>query len=127
MAERLTRRPAKLINRGFDSHPYLEKRIGNEGIDTNGGKEVKMVSKLKHLDHALRTRGVNDRIGQRWAHILPARVGWEVKVPSGKGHVTRKVRDERVGHRFGEFVPTTTWYTLKAESGAKGGKGKKGK
>lgn len=52
--------------------------------------------------------------------VLPRRVGWRVRIPTGRGWRTRTVKSDRVGFRFGEFVPT------KRAAGSKRRRGRRG-
>lgn len=46
----------------------------------------------------------------RDSQISPEMVGFTFGVHNGKDHVSVLVTEEMVGHRFGEFAPTTKFY-----------------
>ncbi len=46
----------------------------------------------------------------RDSQISPEMVGFTFGVHNGKDHVPVTVSEEMVGHRFGEFAPTTKFY-----------------
>jgi small subunit ribosomal protein S19 len=43
----------------------------------------------------------------RHSSITPEMVGFTFAVHNGKEHITVKAREEMVGHKLGEFAPTT--------------------
>jgi small subunit ribosomal protein S19 len=60
----------------------------------------------------LRTSGKNEliRIWSRRSVILPLFVGYTFGVHNGKKFVPVLVSEDMVGHKFGEFSPTRTFY-----------------
>ena len=46
----------------------------------------------------------------RDATIIPEMVGYTFLVHNGKDFIPVKVREEMVGHKLGEFAPTTKFY-----------------
>lgn len=65
------------------------------------------------LSEKLNSRGTL-RINQvikisRYTTVLPIFEGLEVEVHNGQRHVRIKVTKDMVGHRFGEFVATSSW------------------
>ena len=65
--------------------------------------------------------GRNDviKIWSRRSTILPQFVGLTFGVYNGKKHVPVAVSDDRVGHKFGEFAPTRTYYGHAADKKSK--------
>lgn len=66
---------------------------------------------LKKAD-AARSSGKNQVI-KTWSRrstILPQFVGLTFGVYNGKKHIPVLVSEEMVGHKFGEFAPTRTYY-----------------
>ncbi len=59
------------------------------------------------------------QIWSRRSTILPQFVGLTFGVYNGKKHVPVLVRDEMVGHKFGEFSPTRTYHGHGATAKAK--------
>lgn len=64
-------------------------------------KLLKKVSKLKKGDKKI------IRIWKRAAAITPEMVGFTFGVHNGKEHIPVFVTEEMVGHKLGEFAPTT--------------------
>ena len=66
---------------------------------------------LKKADTA-RASGRNDiiRIWSRRSTILPQFVGLTFGVHNGQKHIPVLVSEDMVGHKFGEFAPTRTYY-----------------
>jgi len=57
-----------------------------------------------------------------WSHrstILPQFVGLTFGVYNGKKHIPVAVSEDMVGHKFGEFAPTRTYYGHAADKKAK--------
>ena len=50
------------------------------------------------------------KIWSRRSTIIPMFVGLTFMVYNGKKHIPVTVREEMVGHKFGEFSPTRTFY-----------------
>ncbi len=59
------------------------------------------------------------RIWSRRSTILPQFVGLTFAVHNGRKHVPVLVTEEMVGHKFGEFAPTRTYYGHGADKKAK--------
>ena len=66
---------------------------------------------LKKADKA-RGSGRNDviKIWSRRSTILPQFVGLTFGVYNGQKHIPVNITEEMVGHKFGEFSPTRTFY-----------------
>ncbi|EJW20620.1 rpsS protein [alpha proteobacterium IMCC14465] len=70
---------------------------------------------------AVRESGRNDVI-KTWSRrstILPQFVGLNFGVHNGLKHIPVLVTEEMVGHKFGEFAPTRTYYGHAADKKAK--------
>ncbi len=59
------------------------------------------------------------KIWSRRSTILPQFVGLTFAVHNGRKHVPVLVTEEMVGHKFGEFAPTRTYYGHGADKKAK--------
>jgi small subunit ribosomal protein S19 len=59
------------------------------------------------------------RIWSRRSTILPQFVGLLFGVYNGHKHIPVQVTEEMVGHKFGEFAPTRTFYGHSADRKAK--------
>ncbi|MBS7540833.1 30S ribosomal protein S19 [Ancylobacter lacus] len=70
---------------------------------------------------AARTSGRHDviKIWSRRSTILPQFVGVTFGVYNGNKHVPVSVNEDMVGHKFGEFAPTRTYYGHAADKKAK--------
>ena len=69
----------------------------------------------------VRESGRNDVI-KTWSRrstILPQFVGLNFGVHNGQKHIPVLVTEEMVGHKFGEFAPTRTYYGHAADKKAK--------
>ena len=55
----------------------------------------------------------------RRSTILPQFVGLTFNVYNGQKHIPVSVSEEMVGHKFGEFAPTRTYYGHGADKKAK--------
>ena len=55
----------------------------------------------------------------RRSTILPQFVGLTFGVHNGQKHIPVNVSEEMVGHKFGEFAPTRTYYGHAADKKAK--------
>lgn len=68
-----------------------------------------------------RESGRNDviKIWSRRSTILPQFVGLTFGVYNGKKHIPVAVSEEMIGHKFGEFSPTRTYYGHMADKKAK--------
>lgn len=61
------------------------------------------------------------KIWSRRSTIVPQFVGHTFAVHNGKKHVPVYVSENMVGHKFGEFAPTRTYYGHGADKKAKRG------
>ncbi len=61
------------------------------------------------------------KIWSRRSTILPQFVGLTFGVYNGKKHIPVLVSEDMVGHKFGEFSPTRTYYGHAADKKAKRG------
>lgn len=61
------------------------------------------------------------KIWSRRSTILPQFVGLTWGIYNGKKHVPVYVTEEMIGHKFGEFAPTRTYYGHVADKKAKRG------
>jgi small subunit ribosomal protein S19 len=59
------------------------------------------------------------KIWSRRSTILPQFVGLTFGVYNGKKHIPVFVTEEMIGHKFGEFSPTRTYYGHAADKKAK--------
>ncbi len=77
---------------------------------------------LKKAD-AVRESGRNDviRIWTRRSTILPQFVGLTFAVHNGRKFIPVQVNENMVGHKFGEFAPTRTYYGHAADKKSKRG------
>ena len=69
----------------------------------------------------VRSSGRHDviKIWSRRSTIVPQFVGITFGVHNGKIHIPVLVSEEMVGHKFGEFAPTRTYYGHGADKKAK--------
>ncbi|MGE3245771.1 MAG: 30S ribosomal protein S19 [Beijerinckiaceae bacterium] len=61
------------------------------------------------------------KIWSRRSTILPQFVGLTFGVYNGKKHIPVLVSEDMIGHKFGEFAPTRTYYGHAADKKAKRG------
>ena len=68
-----------------------------------------------------RASGRNDviKMWSRRSTIMPQFVGLTFGVHNGHKHVPVVVPEEMIGHKFGEFAPTRTYYGHSADKKAK--------
>lgn len=59
------------------------------------------------------------KIWSRRSTILPQFVGLTFGVHNGKKHIPVLVSEDMIGHKFGEFAPTRTYYGHAADKKAK--------
>ena len=59
------------------------------------------------------------KIWSRRSTILPQFVGLTFGVHNGRKHVPVSVSEDMIGHKFGEFAPTRTFYGHDADKKAK--------
>ena len=69
----------------------------------------------------VRASGRNEiiRIWSRRSTILPQFVGLTFGVHNGQKHIPVNVTEDMIGHKFGEFAPTRTFYGHSADRKAK--------
>lgn len=69
----------------------------------------------------VRESGRNDviRIWSRRSTILPQFVGLTFGVYNGRKHIPVLVSEDMIGHKFGEFAPTRTYYGHAADKKAR--------
>lgn len=70
---------------------------------------------------ASRASGRNEviKIWSRRSTVLPNFVGLTFGVYNGLKHITVSVNEDMVGHKFGEFAPTRTYYGHGSDKKAK--------
>jgi small subunit ribosomal protein S19 len=75
---------------------------------------------LKKAEEALAS-GRSDvvKIWSRRSTILPRFVGVTFGVHNGQKHIPVSVTEDMIGHKFGEFAPTRTYYGHAADKKAK--------
>jgi small subunit ribosomal protein S19 len=59
------------------------------------------------------------KIWSRRSTILPQFIGVTFAVHNGKKHIPVLVTEDMVGHKFGEFAPTRTFFSHSADKKAK--------
>jgi small subunit ribosomal protein S19 len=59
------------------------------------------------------------KIWSRRSTILPQFVGVTFGVHNGQKHIPVSVTEDMIGHKFGEFAPTRTYYGHAADKKAK--------
>ena len=59
------------------------------------------------------------KIWSRRSTILPQFVGLTFAVHNGHKHIPVSVSEDMIGHKFGEFAPTRTYYGHEADKKAK--------
>lgn len=70
--------------------------------------DPKLLKKIKKFEREKETRII--KTWSRDSVITPEMIGFTFSVHNGKEFTTVKVREEMVGHRLGEFAPTTKFY-----------------
>ena len=75
---------------------------------------------LKKAEKALAS-GRNDvvKIWSRRSTVLPQFVGITFGVHNGHKHIPVNVTEDMIGHKFGEFAPTRTYYGHAADMKSK--------
>ncbi len=99
--------------RSLKKGPYIDKRL------------LKKIQRLK-----AEGKDVPIKTWSRACTISPEMVGFTFLVHNGKEFVSVKIEENMVGHRLGEFSPTTKFYKhggkmqreLEAKAGQKGNK-----
>ena len=78
---------------------------------------------LKKADTVRESGRLNEviKIWSRRSTILPQFVGLTFGVHNGHKHIPVSVTEDMVGHKFGEFSPTRTYYGHTADKKAKRG------
>jgi small subunit ribosomal protein S19 len=61
------------------------------------------------------------KMWSRRSTILPQFVGLTFAVHNGKKHIPVLVNEDMVGHKFGEFAPTRTFFSHSSDKKAKKG------
>ncbi|HBQ22824.1 MAG: 30S ribosomal protein S19 [SAR116 cluster bacterium] len=89
---------ARSVWKGPFVDPYLFKKA--EAAGSSGRKEV-------------------IKIWSRRSTILPQFVGLTFGVYNGQKHVPVNITEDMIGHKFGEFAPTRTYYGHGADKKAK--------
>jgi len=76
---------------------------------------------LKKAEKARDSGRLNDviKIWSRRSTILPQFVGLTFGVYNGHKHVPVNITEEMIGHKFGEYSPTRTYYGHAADKKAK--------
>ncbi len=74
---------------------------------------------LKKADEAQGTKKGAIKTWSRRSTILPQFVGLNFEVHNGQKFIPVYVTEEMVGHKFGEFSPTRTYYGHGADKKAK--------
>lgn len=59
------------------------------------------------------------KIWSRRSTVLPQFVGLTFAVHNGKKHIPVLVNEDMVGHKFGEFAPTRTFFSHSSDKKAK--------
>ena len=71
---------------------------------------------------AVRDSGRTNEVIKIWSRrstILPQFVGLTFGVHNGQKHIPVSVTEDMVGHKFGEFAPTRTYYSHAADKKAR--------
>ena len=79
---------------------------------------------LLKMAEAVRESGRTNEVIKIWSRrstILPQFVGLTFGVHNGQKHIPVSVTEDMVGHKFGEFAPTRTYYGHAADKKAKRG------
>ena len=78
---------------------------------------------LKKAEAVRESGRINEviKIWSRRSTILPQFVGLTFGVHNGHKHIPVSVTEDMVGHKFGEFSPTRTYYGHTADKKAKRG------
>ena len=75
--------------RSLKKGPYVDEKL------------LKKMAKVKATDNVV------IKTWSRYATIIPEMIGFTFGVHNGKEHIPVKIIDEMVGHKLGEFSPTT--------------------
>ena len=79
--------------------------------------EGSLIRKAEKARQSIRSEVI--RTWSRRSTILPQFVGLTFSVYNGHKHIPVNVTEEMVGHKFGEFAPTRTFYGHSADRKAK--------
>ena len=77
------------MTRSLKKGPYIDEKL------------MKKVAKVKPSD------GVVIKTWARASTIIPEMIGYSFGVHNGKEHVVVRIEEDMVGHKLGEFSPTT--------------------
>ena len=77
------------MTRSLKKGPYIDEKL------------MKKVAKVKPSD------GVVIKTWARASTIIPEMIGYSFGVHNGKDHVVVRIEEDMVGHKLGEFSPTT--------------------
>ena len=77
------------MSRSLKKGPYIDEKL------------LKKISKVKKED------GITIKTWSRRATITPEMIGYTFGVYNGKEHISVYITEEMVGHKLGEFSPTT--------------------
>ena len=77
------------MTRSLKKGPYIDEKL------------LKKIRKLKKDDKVI------IKTWSRACTITPEMVGFTIAVHNGKEHIPVKITEEMVGHKLGEFAPTT--------------------
>jgi len=80
------------MSRSLKKGPYIDEKL------------LKKISKLEKGDKAI------IKTWKRRATITPEMVGFTFGVYNGKEHIPVYITEEMVGHKLGEFSPTTKFF-----------------
>jgi small subunit ribosomal protein S19 len=98
-----------------------EGQIGNSDVTRSVWKGPFVDGYLLRKAEKSRESGRSEviKIWSRRSTILPQFVGLTFGVHNGQKHVPVLVSEDMVGHKFGEFAPTRTYYGHAADKKAK--------
>ncbi|MDD3046142.1 MAG: 30S ribosomal protein S19 [Candidatus Pacebacteria bacterium] len=77
------------MTRSLKKGPYIDEKL------------MKKVAKVKPSD------GVVIKTWARASTIIPEMIGYSFGVHNGKEHIVVRIEEDMVGHKLGEFSPTT--------------------
>jgi len=77
------------MTRSLKKGPYIDEKL------------LKKMSKVKLGD------GVTIKTWSRACTIIPEMIGFTFGIHNGKDHIPVKIEEDMVGHKLGEFSPTT--------------------
>ena len=90
------------MSRSLKKGPYIDDHLHKKVDELNANNEKKDI-----------------KTWSRRSTILPQFVGLTFGVHNGNKHIPVSVSEEMVGHKFGEFAPTRTYYGHGADKKAK--------